>query len=160
MSIGLQIFLALGGSALISTVVSFIFGRLLTRAADKHDKERSEIEELHRTQARQERINDIKELLVPVGNKIDKLEVKFDTKIEEIGKKLDLNTEANVTKLRDAMKDRRDRLLERGWASASDRAAWQDLYNVYANLGGNHFREYVNQWQHDVMNLPENPPEN
>lgn len=159
MSIGAQLFLAFGGSVLISLIMTFIFNRIVVKQAEKRDRkkaqEQAELDTYHRQQRREELAADMKNLIDPVIDRIDEMENNFEEKLEQIDKKLDLNTEANVTKLRDSMKERRDNLIKKGYTTASDRANWNELYNAYANLGGNHFREYVDQWKNDVMTLPE-----
>jgi hypothetical protein len=52
------------------------------------------------------------------------------------------------------MKQARDHYMAQGYASASDVASWNELYNTYSKLGGNHFKEYVDAWKADVDKLP------
>jgi hypothetical protein len=51
----------------------------------------------------------------------------------------------------------RDRYRELGYASRNDKAAWNQLYNDYRDLGGNHFKEDVDQWKDEVNSLPTIP---
>lgn len=72
----------------------------------------------------------------------------------EIKHNLSLNTKGTVTILRNDMKKALDFCKEKGYATASDRANWTELYNTYAELGGNHFREYVDAWKQELDDLP------
>lgn len=74
--------------------------------------------------------------------------------VSQIKSNLSLNTEGTVTLLRNDMKKALDWYKDRGWASVNDKAAWMELYNTYAKLGGNHFREYVDGWKQEIRDLP------
>jgi len=74
--------------------------------------------------------------------------------IAEIKHCLALNTKGTVTMLRMDMKESLDSLNDKGFASSSDVANWKELYNVYKELGGNHFIEYVDAWKKEVEDLP------
>ena len=52
------------------------------------------------------------------------------------------------------MKSSRDKYKAQGYADAGDKATWAELYNKYRDMGGNHFREYVNAWKEEVEHLP------
>ena len=43
---------------------------------------------------------------------------------------------------------------QQGYVSASDKANWTEMYNTYRDLGGNHFKEYVDAWKDEVDQLP------
>lgn len=74
--------------------------------------------------------------------------------VAQIKTDLAKNTEGTVTLLRTDMKNLLDRFKDRGYASAGDRANWNELYSTYDRLGGNHFREYVDGWREELLNLP------
>lgn len=74
--------------------------------------------------------------------------------ISQIKSDLAKNTEGTITLLRTDMKNYLEKYKERGYASAGDRANWNELYNTYDRLGGNHFRDYVDGWKEELMNLP------
>lgn len=74
--------------------------------------------------------------------------------IAEIKHCLTLNTKGTVTMLRMDMKESLESLSDKGFASSSDIANWKELYNVYKELGGNHFAEYVDAWKKEVEDLP------
>lgn len=78
--------------------------------------------------------------------------------ISTIKKDLSKNTEGTVTLLRTDMKKSIDHYKERGYASAGDRANWNELYSTYDRLGGNHFREYVDGWKEELLSLPFQKP--
>lgn len=74
--------------------------------------------------------------------------------ISKLGNQMELNTTGTITLLRDRMKCSLNYCRRMGHASATDKANWMELYNSYRNLGGNHFREYVDQWKSEMENLP------
>lgn len=145
-------------SLVVSTVVSTAVGLIVTRIIKKHfEKKDAEENEIRRKLAEADQLRDQqirKERREDVENAITKALVPVQTKIDVIDEKLDENSDGTVTLLRDRMKDKKDRLVERGWATGSDVASWNDLYQSYRKLGGNHFKEYVDQWKHEVESLP------
>lgn len=78
--------------------------------------------------------------------------------VASIKHNLSLNTKGTVTILRDDMKKSLDFCKERGYASATDKANWNELYSTYAELGGNHFKEYVDIWKKEMEELPLKKP--
>jgi hypothetical protein len=74
--------------------------------------------------------------------------------IAEIKQNLSLNTKGTVTILRNDMKKSLDFCKHQGFATASDKANWKELYNTYGELGGNHFKEYVDVWKKEMEELP------
>ena len=74
--------------------------------------------------------------------------------ITAIRRDLSLNTKGTVTILRNDMKKSLDFCKDRGYATSSDKANWNELYTTYAELGGNHFREYVDVWKQEMDSLP------
>jgi hypothetical protein len=52
------------------------------------------------------------------------------------------------------MKKSLDYCKRQGFAGASDRANWHELYNTYKKLGGNHFKEFVDAWKEEFDALP------
>ena len=141
-------------STIVSTAVGFIVTRYLKKHFDAKDEREAEnrrklaeADALRDQQIRRERQED-------VINAITKALEPVEVKIDRIDTKLDENSEGTVTLLRDRMKDKKDQLVDRGWATSSDVASWNDLYQSYKKLGGNHFKEYVDQWKHEVESLP------
>lgn len=62
--------------------------------------------------------------------------------------------ESDVTLLRDRMQCSLNYCKKQGYRSTSDYANWVELLNAYKELGGNHFKEYVNSWKQDMEDLP------
>ena len=52
------------------------------------------------------------------------------------------------------MKHTLDECKKVGYASTSEKANWNELYSSYKKLGGNHFREYVDEWKKEMNQLP------
>jgi len=65
-----------------------------------------------------------------------------------------ITSTGTITLLRDRMKSALNFCKIQGWASSSDKANWFELYNTYKTLGGNHFKEYVDQWKQEMESLP------
>ena len=122
------------------------------KAGKKNRKEQA------REDAEEERKNENLRKIIREENKPlqDKLN-DVDAKTDEIKSDLAKNTKGTVTLLRNDMKKSLDFCKKQGYASASDRANWHELYNTYANLGGNHFREYVDAWKDEFDALPVTP---
>lgn len=136
MPLWLTIVLALGGTALINTIISFVFASLINGTKKKQEKVKEESTER------------IKEII--------KIELEpVNQELRGIKKILDLDKEGTVTLLRDSMKDSLDRYRDQGYATISDKAKWIETYNSYMKLGGNHFKEYVDQWKIALERLPE-----
>ena len=74
--------------------------------------------------------------------------------IAEIKEDLAGNTQGTITLLRNDMKKSLDYCKRQGFAGASDRANWHELYNTYKKLGGNHFKEFVDAWKEEFDALP------
>ena len=126
MPLWLTLVLALGGTALINALISFAFASVINGTKKKQAKIKEESKE---------RIKEvIKVELEPVNQEL-----------QGIKQILDLDKEGTVTLLRDSMKDSLDRYRDQGYATISDKAKWIETYNSYMKLGGNHFREYVDQ---------------
>jgi len=149
MPVWLTVFLALGGSALITLIVNTIWrhsaakiNRIKELEKKAEDDARHE-EERRRQEEWEQKVLDL----------IHPLSVKLD----EIQEELKLNKSATTTSLRTDLMLLRDRYRDLGYASRNDKAAWNQLYNDYKELGGNHFKEYVDQWKEEVNNLPTIP---
>ena len=148
-------------SIIVTSVISLLalFGvgiyfadRAKYKAGKKNRKEQE------REEAEQKRRDDtlrqiIREENKPLDDKIDNL--VLDTK--EIKDDLAANTKGTVTILRNDMKKSLDFCKNKGYASASDRANWHELYNTYGELGGNHFKEFVDAWKEELDSLPSKP---
>ena len=76
------------------------------------------------------------------------------TTIDQIKAQTTLTSTGTLTLLRDRMKTSLNFCRKQKWASSSDRANWFELYNTYRTMGGNHFKEYVDQWKQEMESLP------
>lgn len=74
--------------------------------------------------------------------------------IATIKDNLALNTKGTVTILRNDMKKSLDYCKHQGYVTRSDKINWNELYNTYAELGGNHFKEFVNGWKEELEAIP------
>lgn len=145
----LTIFLALGGSTLVSLIVGAIW-----RSSEGKIKR---IKELEQKAKDDKRHKEERERQDAWEAKVVSLIQPIDQKIDLIKADLVANKNATVTSLRADMMILRDRFRDQGFATPNDKAAWNQLYNDYADMGGNHFREYVDQWRDEVNNLPTTP---
>lgn len=150
----LTIVLALGGSAIISAFFGYIIKRILDKYFERKDREAimaaeqlKEAQKLKEEKLRKERREDLNEIieakLIPLNQKMDAMD-----------KNLATNSCGTVTMLRDRMKCSLNYCRKQGFASAGDKANWHELYNSYKDLGGNHFKEYVDQWKDEIDGLP------
>lgn len=120
---------------------------------DKHQQALVDREE-EKIKAKKERQNEIREVIQ------EEIEPLKDA-ITDIGKKVD-DVQKDARKLRFSMvtidrivmKIALDGYERQGYTSASDRAAWKELYDNYEGLGGNHFKEYVGEWKIRLEALP------
>jgi len=130
-----------------STALSTIVGLIIKNSVSKKMDEQKELLELRESKGHQERKQEMTEIikaeLLPVTQQLDSLS-------EAIKK----NNAGTVTLLRESLKQSRDHLMEKGVATASEVASWHELYNTYAKLGGNNFKDYVDAWKDDVDGLP------
>ena len=120
-----------------------------------HTKKRFEKKEAQRLEA--ERLRDEANnaaLMNLIGAALDAKIAPVAKEVCEIKSNLTLNTEGTVTLLRNDMKKALDWYKDKGYATSNDKASWMELYNTYARLGGNHFREYVDGWKQEVRDLP------
>lgn len=145
-------------SGIVSLAVLFGVGVYFTERArhkagkknQKEDDEEARIKASYKEELRAV----IREENKPLEDKIEKL----DKNVVEMKGDLADNTVGTVTILRDRMKAILDDCRDKGYASPSTKANWHELYTTYGNLGGNHFKEYVDQWRKTLDDLPDNPP--
>lgn len=134
-------------SLAISILTLFGFGVVMKHFwDDRHERKKAE------TQAEKDRLKAERQAEI---REVIKEEVK-DIKdgVDKANDKLVVNTEGTITLLRDRMKSALNDCRKKHFATSSDKANWHDLYNSYATLGGNHFREYVDQWKTEIDNMP------
>jgi len=118
------------------------------RKNDKEDKAYAELEEAKDKKTLEQITIAVEAVIAPLIK--DTSEIKAD---------LALNTKGTVTILRNDMKKSLDYCKRQGYASSSDRANWHELYNTYGELGGNHFKEFVDAWKAELDALPTAPVE-
>lgn len=138
--------------------ISGYLGERARHKAEKRNRKEDQNEEAAKA-AEDKRLHDticgaIRQENQPINAKLDNI----TKEIEEIKVDLADNTKGTVTLLRNDMKKSLDYCKRQGYASASDRANWHELYNTYGNLGGNHFKEYVDAWKEEFDELPAVPP--
>lgn len=135
----LTIFLALGGSALISAVVVFFTNRALKKMLAKKDKkeeeekkkeekDREDLETYRHQQERVEQYNDIKALFKPVEDKIDIIDAK-----------LTATSQGTLASLRSDILSAYYKCCEKGYRNDYDYQNIHDLYDAYLELHGNSF---------------------
>lgn len=142
---------------IISLVISILtlcgFGYMAKNFwADRREAKKNktaEAQERIRRENQQQIREVVEEVVAPI--KEDLREVKKDVKTGKV---------STVVSLRATMKQLRDKYRAQGYVDTGDRATWKELYNDYASLGGNNFKEYVNSWKEDVESLPKEPPQN
>lgn len=120
-----------------------LMGLITTTIWNKQKNRLEKIKKLEQAEEKEEVRGIIKEEIQPIINLLDTLNTK-----------LEANSEGTVTLLRDRMKHSLDECKKAGYASTSEKANWNELYNSYKRLGGNHFREYVDEWKKEMNELP------
>lgn len=126
--------------------VSAYMGERAKRKAQKHIQEEEHVEAL--------RHQEYEEMLRKI---IREENSELSEDIASIKSNLALNTKGTVTLLRNDMKKSLDKCRDRGYATTNDKANWNELVSTYEELGGNHFREYVNAWKAEMDALPIKP---
>ena len=149
MPIWLTILLALGGSTLVSLIVTAVWRKAEYQHNRFKEFEKKDAEEKQRAEAQERQLKwEAKlenELIKPLSDKLDAIQSD-----------LLANKNATVSSLRADMMLLRDQFRHKGYASGNDKAAWNQLYKDYSDLGGNHFKEYVDQWKEEVNKMEEN----
>lgn len=150
----LTVVLALGGSATISTLIGII-GKRIDRNVDKKQAYQQEQERQTRELAEQAAAEiRRKERQAAIVAEIKSVVGPIQEQLTDVLEALSEDKKATVVTLRSSMKTLRDKYLKQGFADAGDKATWNELYENYKDMGGNHFKEYVNQWKSEIENLP------
>jgi len=149
--------ITLAGSTIITTVVGLLIKHYFDKYIARKEKEAAEAkakeEELKRLQEEKLREERKQDTLAIVRSELDPVKCSLK-KIVDV---TELNVEGTVTLLREEMKHSRDTYIAKGFISATEDAAWHELYTTYKKLGGNHFKEYVDAWREDIDSLPREP---
>jgi len=135
----LTIILALGGSALISSVIGFLMARLLrslfeAKDAEKEEKKKKEdadkadLEKYRYEKERQQQYKDIEKLLRPI-----------EEKLNIITKQLSATSEGTLASLRNDILLYYYKCCDKGYRNDYDYQNIHDLYDAYDGLGGNSF---------------------
>ena len=151
--------ISLIGSTILTTLVGLVIRQSFKKYLDKQEerdtesrKKDAELKMFHDEEKRQQHRADIAE---GVTTAIKPLDEKIN-RIEEV---LTLDKAATITNTRAALKSMRDKYMAQGFADIGDKATWDELYSNYKNMGGNHFKEYVDSWRADVQSLPKHRSE-
>jgi len=139
--------------------ISGYLGERAKHKAEKKNKQEDQAEEQLQAMADLRLKNTVREVFkeetICINDKLDTI----TGDVNEIKRDLADNTKGTVTILRNDMKKSLDFCKRQGYASSSDRANWHELYNTYGELGGNHFKEFVDAWKQEFDSLPSTPPE-
>lgn len=136
-----------------STLVAFLVRHAIQRKLDKVKNIEDKANEQVAYEKREEIKSLITESLTPVIENINSINEKIDTIRDENRKE----TKATVVTMRIKMNELYDFYTKRGYCDIHEKSTWNELYNEYKNLGGNHFDEYVNGWKSGIEKLPEVP---
>ena len=145
-------------SCVLTTILAFIIKRNLTNYFNKVDEEKKKKEEDEKALEAFKEEEKKKLLAENIERAVDKATQPILTKIDNIDNKLDMDRKATVTLLRSKLKTLRDQYKTQGYADDGDKATWEELYNDYADMGGNHFKQWVDLWRVQVRDLPEEKP--
>lgn len=132
-------------------ITAYMSERMKHKAARKNLKEDREQEEIEIARQAQN--------LKQITSAVEAVVAPLIRDTAEIKDNLALNTKGTVTLLRNDMKKSLDYCKRQGYASSSDKANWHELYNTYQELGGNHFKEFVDAWKQELDELPTKKPE-
>lgn len=120
---------------------------------DKHaEAQASKAEE--KEKAKKERQDEIREVIQEEIKPLQDTITDVDKKVGDVQKDVRKLRFSMITIDRIVMKIALDGYERQGYTSASDRAAWKELYDNYEELGGNHFKEYVGEWKIRLEALP------
>lgn len=140
MPVWLTIILALGGSTFISLAITAIWNWQRRGVQKIQERELRKQDDVIRGIIREEL-------------------AETKTGIRELSSKIDISFEADTTLLRDRMQCSLNYCRNQGFATVDDKANWKCMLESYRKLGGNHFKEYVNEWEKAMNELPTEPPE-
>jgi hypothetical protein len=123
----------------VPTLCGLLWKDLYTRKKENNDENRKMKEEKNLEKIR----TVIKEENAPIREEI----IKVNEAISAL-------KEGNTTLLRDRMQCSVGFCKRQGYKTSTDLASWNEMYNSYQKLGGNHFKEYVNAWKEEMEELP------
>ncbi len=143
-------------SAFVSLVVTTAITATVSKVVEKkledsfkaqgaHLKEHDELMKM-RADVEHKKRND--EILVAIRKEM----APVSEGISAIKQDLEADRAATIISIRSNMKQLRDKYLKQGFADVGDVATWNELYNNYSALGGNHFKEEINSLPHNKDN--------
>lgn len=133
----------IAATAAVSTIVPLLINKTIKRNLKAHEDSKT----LEAKRVEEERAVQLDRLL---NEKLDPIKKEIAAVKEEVTK----NKEGTVTLLRERMEQSHDRFIRKKYITSSELANWRHLYKTYEASGGNHFKEYVEEWKNDVENLP------
>lgn len=137
-------------TAIVSTIIKKIVEKKLDASFKAQNAHLKEHEELMKMRADIEHQKRSEEILMAIRKEM----TPVSEGISSIKQDLEADRAATIISIRSNMKQLRDKYLTQGFADTGDNATWNELYNNYSALGGNHFKEYVNQWKTEINSLP------
>lgn len=141
-------------SGALSTLVGLLIKNAAQKKFDAQNKKNQEYEELKHRQRKQERKEEMLEIVdsavKPIAERIDIL----GEKVENIQIEREKEKRATVVTMRVKMMELHDIYMKRGWCDSHEKSTWEELYNRYKELGGNHFLEYVDLYKAEIEKLP------
>ena len=151
--------ISLIGSTIVTTLVGLIIKQSFKKYLDKKEeldsesrRKDAELKMFHDEEKRQQHRADIAEGVTTAIKPLDE-------RLNRIAETLSSDKAATGTNIRATLKSLRDKYVAQGFADVGDKATWEELYNNYRSMGGNHFKEYVDSWRTDVKNLPKHTSE-
>lgn len=131
----LSLFLALGGSTLVTLIVTALW-----------NMQRNGINKIRKSD-REEHVKEIRDLF--------KEEIQpISQQLQNIEESLEKNNEGTTTLLRETMCRTIKYYMRQGYVSDRELSNWHSIYKLYKDLGGNHFKEYVDGWKQELESLP------
>ena len=124
--------------AILTAVVGPVCVLLVKSALAKKEKDAQEAKEKE-----EQWRNEVRNLIAPVA-----------VEVTEIKRDLDEDKEATILNLRCQMKSILDKCRKEGFIDHGDKATFNELYNKYTKMGGNHFIEFVDEWKDEIEELP------
>ena len=138
-------------SAAVTAVVGFVIERAMKRHFDERDKKEQDTHEKRRAERKKEIGEVVSDAIKPINERLDEV----DRKIDKIQEDLKLDREGTVVQMRVTMMDLYKKYTKQGYADTHEKATWDELYNRYKQLGGNHFAEYIDRYKSDIEKLPD-----
>lgn len=137
-------------SCILTTSIAFFVKRAIQRKTDKYDK----LENLAKRQENYERKKEVKDIITesikPLAEHIENI----DNKLDQLKAENTLENKATTVMMRLKLMEWHDIYMSRGYCDSKERSTWEELFIKYTELGGNHFREYMDEIRKDIQNLP------